>query len=40
VGAIGDQTLVCIRRTATGFDRAEILRCRFVKLLGPAGWPE
>ncbi len=38
-GPTGDQVLVLVRRTNLGFDRREILKCRFVKLLGSAGWP-
>jgi protein-L-isoaspartate(D-aspartate) O-methyltransferase len=38
VGPIGDQTLVLVRRTETGLKTEEILKCRFVKLLGAAGW--
>jgi len=37
-GPVGDQALLLVRRTATGFDEAEMMRCRFVKLLGAAGW--
>jgi protein-L-isoaspartate(D-aspartate) O-methyltransferase len=40
IGAVGDQTLVLLRRTASGVEHSDVLRCRFVKLLGPAGWPE
>ena len=37
-GEMGDQTLVFVRRTPSGFEQTEILKCRFVKLLGVAGW--
>jgi protein-L-isoaspartate(D-aspartate) O-methyltransferase len=37
-GAIDDQLLVRIRRTPQGFEREDLLRCRFVKLQGAAGW--
>ena len=37
-GPEGDQTLVLVRRTAAGYERDEVLKCRFVKLLGTAGW--
>jgi protein-L-isoaspartate(D-aspartate) O-methyltransferase len=38
IGPPGDQTLLLVRRTETGFEREEVMRCRFVKLLGAAGW--
>jgi protein-L-isoaspartate(D-aspartate) O-methyltransferase len=38
IGPPGDQTLLLVRRTEAGFERDEIMRCRFVKLLGAAGW--
>jgi protein-L-isoaspartate(D-aspartate) O-methyltransferase len=37
-GPVVDQTLVRVRRTAAGFRNEEIMKCRFVKLLGAAGW--
>ncbi len=40
IGPIGDQTLVLVQRTETGLKTEEILKCRFVKLLGAAGWRE
>jgi protein-L-isoaspartate(D-aspartate) O-methyltransferase len=38
IGPTHDQTLVREVRTADGFKREEILKCRFVKLLGAEGW--
>ncbi|MBU0638463.1 MAG: protein-L-isoaspartate(D-aspartate) O-methyltransferase [Planctomycetes bacterium] len=38
VGSQWEQTLVCARRTATGLTQQRVLGCRFVKLLGAAGW--
>jgi protein-L-isoaspartate(D-aspartate) O-methyltransferase len=40
VGPTGDQTLVLVRRTVGGFETEEIMKCRFVKLYGAAGWRE
>lgn len=40
IGPVDDQTLVLIRRTEQHFERQEIIKCRFVKLLGGAGWAE
>jgi protein-L-isoaspartate(D-aspartate) O-methyltransferase len=40
VGGYGEQILVRIRRTEEGRRREEYLRCRFVKLLGAAGWQD
>jgi len=40
IGPVGDQSLVRVRRTDLGFEQSEVLKCRFVKLLGAAGWPE
>jgi len=40
VGPEGDQVLVRITRGPTGPVREELLRCRFVPLLGKAGWAE
>ena len=39
-GPIGDQTLVLVQRTEAGLKTEEVLKCRFVKLLGAAGWRE
>lgn len=38
IGPLADQTLVSVRRTAAGYEQREILKCRFVKLFGSAGW--
>jgi protein-L-isoaspartate(D-aspartate) O-methyltransferase len=38
VGPAGDQTLVLVRRSASGCETEEIMKCRFVKLYGAAGW--
>lgn len=38
VGPAGDQTLVRLCATARGLQREDVLRCRFVKLVGEAGW--
>ena len=38
VGGLEHQTLVLIRRTATGFEEQRLLECRFVKLRGDEGW--
>ena len=40
VGPVNDQVLVVVQRTVRGYERQEVLRCRFVKLLGVAGWRE
>ena len=40
VGELSNQILVRIRRTESGFQREDYLSCRFVKLLGEAGWSE
>lgn len=40
VGVLGDQTLVRVCRTEAGLRSEDILKCRFVKLLGSAGWPD
>ncbi len=40
VGPVGDQTLVLVRRTEGGLKTEDILKCRFVKLVGAAGWRE
>ncbi|TWT44729.1 Protein-L-isoaspartate O-methyltransferase [Phycisphaerae bacterium RAS1] len=38
VGPLDDQMLVRVRRTARGFVRERLLRCRFVRLIGVQGW--
>lgn len=38
IGPTGDQTLVRVARTPSGLRREELMKCRFVKLLGEAGW--
>ena len=38
VGPEGDQTLVLMRRTEGGLQRTDVMKCRFVKLFGEAGW--
>jgi len=38
IGKVEDQTLVRLRRTESGLERESIIKCRFVKLLGAAGW--
>ncbi len=40
IGPTGDQMLVRVTRTAAGLVTDNILKCRFVKLLGAAGWRE
>ena len=40
VGEMENQVLVRVRRSESGYEREEHLRCRFVKLLGERGWPE
>jgi protein-L-isoaspartate(D-aspartate) O-methyltransferase len=40
IGPIGDQTLVVAERTETGLKTEEVLKCRFVKLLGAEGWQD
>jgi protein-L-isoaspartate(D-aspartate) O-methyltransferase len=40
VGGALEQTLVRIRRGPEGFVQEEFLQCRFVKLVGQAGWRE
>lgn len=37
-GPLGDQTLVVMRRVATGLERHDALPCRFVPLWGAGGW--
>ncbi len=39
-GPVADQTLVLVRRTAGGLESDDVMKCRFVKLLGAAGWHE
>ena len=38
IGGQYEQTLVRVRRTEAGPQREDYLKCRFVKLLGEAGW--
>lgn len=38
IGGLDSQMLIRIERTAEGFDRKDILPCRFVKLIGQGGW--
>src|SRR5262245_55079806 len=38
VGGQEEQSLVLIRRSSDGFDRTSQTACRFVRLLGQAGW--
>lgn len=40
VGPVQRQSLLRVRRSATGFTEEKLLECRFVKLLGEEGWPE
>ena len=40
VGALSNQVLARVRRTASGFDRDEQLPCRFVRLVGREGWSD
>lgn len=40
IGPTDDQTLVLVKRMGQSFERREIIKCRFVKLLGKAGWAE
>jgi protein-L-isoaspartate(D-aspartate) O-methyltransferase len=40
IGPQDDQTLVFIRSDPSGPTREEVLRCRFVRLLGEQGWHE
>lgn len=37
-GPAEDQVLELVRRTPQGVSRSEVLKCRFVKLWGEAGW--
>lgn len=39
-GPPGDQTLILIRRTEHRFEQEELIKCRFVKLVGAEGWSE
>lgn len=39
IGGTDSQVLVRITRTPEGFEREELLACRFVKLVGEGGWP-
>lgn len=38
IGPVGDQTLVLARRTEVSIECENVLKCRFVKLMGQAGW--
>jgi protein-L-isoaspartate(D-aspartate) O-methyltransferase len=38
IGPAGDQTLVVVWRLGDEFRQIDILKCRFVKLVGAAGW--
>ncbi len=38
IGAENEQTLVLVRRVGEGFRRENVLKCRFVRLLGAEGW--
>ncbi len=38
IGPQDDQTLVRVRRTEAGFERRELIKCRFVRLVGAEGW--
>ena len=40
IGPVGDQTLVVVRKTERGVKTEDVLKCRFVKLMGTAGWRE
>ncbi len=40
IGPTDDQTLVLVKRAGQSFERREVIKCRFVKLLGRAGWAE
>lgn len=40
VGPAQDQVLVRVRRRGSEFERRELIRCRFVKLVGQEGWRE
>jgi protein-L-isoaspartate(D-aspartate) O-methyltransferase len=40
IGPTDDQTLVLVKRAGQSFERREVIKCRFVKLLGKAGWAE
>lgn len=40
IGPLGEQTLVRIRRRGEQFVSENLLLCRFVKLLGAAGWTD
>ncbi len=39
-GPPGDQTLYRVRNSSAGVETEEIIKCRFVKLVGAAGWRE
>jgi protein-L-isoaspartate(D-aspartate) O-methyltransferase len=38
VGPVADQTLTVVTRGAGGLQETPVLKCRFVKLVGEAGW--
>jgi protein-L-isoaspartate(D-aspartate) O-methyltransferase len=38
IGPMDDQTLVRVRRIGTELTREAVLKCRFVRLMGSAGW--
>lgn len=40
VGPVSDQTLALVRRTGETIARQDLFKCRFVKLVGRAGWQE
>lgn len=40
VGYLHDQTLVLVQRREDGFSEQPVLKCRFVKLVGAAGWKD
>ena len=40
VGGPAEQKIVRVTRQATGTTEAELLPCRFVKLVGKGGWPD
>ncbi len=38
IGPLDDQELVVLQRTHVAFSEQSVLRCRFVRLIGAAGW--
>ncbi len=40
IGPLDDQELIVVQRGDAGFTEQSVLRCRFVKLIGQAGWHE